>query len=146
MRSWLVSTQKGMMSYVSAHGDIQMVAISFFSYDDFWKQVYKMTERKWNYMTDMIMNISGTHCQLIHYFPSKHGLAINLPWSLSKVCVLNFLTPSQQWCLVWGDGGRGHFINYLLVERGFSGTYYIIPIAEHMFLWWKIFLVFNYIV
>ncbi len=28
----------------------------------------------------MIMNVSGTVFQLIHYFPGKQGLAINLLW------------------------------------------------------------------
>ncbi len=44
----------------------------------------KMAEMKWNYMSNMIMNVSGTLCQLIHYFPSKLGLAINLPWPALK--------------------------------------------------------------
>ncbi len=40
----------------------------------------------------MIMNVSGTVCQLIHYFPSKQGLAINMPALKSKqlMCVKHF--------------------------------------------------------
>ncbi len=30
------------------------------------------------------MNISGTVGQLLHYFPAKQGLAINLPWPALK--------------------------------------------------------------
>ncbi len=33
---------------------------------------------KQNYIPNMIMNESGTICQLIHYFTGKQGLAINL--------------------------------------------------------------------
>ncbi len=57
------------------------MAISFFSSDDFREQVCKMTKMKPNYMTNMNMNVSGTVCQLIHYFPSKYVLAINMQWS-----------------------------------------------------------------
>ncbi len=31
-------------------------------------------------MANMIMNVSRTVCQLIHYFPGKLGLTIDLPW------------------------------------------------------------------
>ncbi len=31
-------------------------------------------------MANMIMNVSGTVFQLVHYFPGKQGLAINLLW------------------------------------------------------------------
>ncbi len=31
-------------------------------------------------MANIIMNVSGTVFQLIHYFPGKQGLAINLLW------------------------------------------------------------------
>ncbi len=31
-------------------------------------------------MANIIMNVPGTFFQLIHYFPSKQGLAINLLW------------------------------------------------------------------
>ncbi len=35
-------------------------------------------------MANIIMNVLGTVCQLIHYFPGKQGLAINLPWPALK--------------------------------------------------------------
>ncbi len=35
-------------------------------------------------MANMIMNVSGTVFQLIHYFPGKQGLAINLLWPARK--------------------------------------------------------------
>ncbi len=44
----------------------------------------KMTKMKQNYMAKIIMNVSGTHCQLIHYFPGNQGLAINLTWAALK--------------------------------------------------------------
>ncbi len=36
------------------------------------------SEHEQNYMANMIMNVSGTVFQIIHYFPSKQALAINL--------------------------------------------------------------------
>ncbi len=45
----------------------------------------KMTKSKWNYTANMIMNVSGTVCQRMHYFPGKQGLAINLTWPALKV-------------------------------------------------------------
>ncbi len=44
-----------------------------------------MTKLKWNYTANMIMNVSVTVCQHIHYFPGKQGLAINLTWPALKV-------------------------------------------------------------
>ncbi len=44
----------------------------------------KITKMKQNYMANMIMNVSGTVGQLIHYFLGKQGLAINLPWPALK--------------------------------------------------------------
>ncbi len=44
----------------------------------------KMTKMKQKYMVNMIMNVSETVCQLIHYLPGKQGLAINLPWPALK--------------------------------------------------------------
>ncbi len=42
-------------------------------------------------MANMIMNVSETVCQLIHHFPGKQGLAINLPWpalkSKQRMCI-----------------------------------------------------------
>ncbi len=37
-----------------------------------------VTKMKWNYTANMIMNVSGTVCYLILYFPINLGLAINL--------------------------------------------------------------------
>ncbi len=37
-------------------------------------------ENEQNYMANMIMNVPGAVFQLIHYFPGKQGLAINLLW------------------------------------------------------------------
>ncbi len=31
------------------------------------------------------MNVSGTVCQDIHYFPGKQGLAINMTWPALKI-------------------------------------------------------------
>ncbi len=45
----------------------------------------KMTKSKWNYTANMIMNVSGTVCQHIHYFPGKQWLAINPTWPALKV-------------------------------------------------------------
>ncbi len=45
----------------------------------------KMTKLKWNYTANMIMNVSGTICQCIHYFPGKQGLAIDPTWPALKV-------------------------------------------------------------
>ncbi len=45
----------------------------------------KMTKSKRNYTANMIMNVSGTVCQRIHYFPGKKGLATNLTWPALKV-------------------------------------------------------------
>ncbi len=73
------------------HKGWQSLSSHWVSSDDFWKQVCKMTEMRRNYMTNTIMNVSGTLCQLIHYFPSKHEQSI-CHGQLSKVnnaCVLN---------------------------------------------------------
>ncbi len=45
----------------------------------------KMTKSKWNYTANMIMNVSGTVCQRIHYFPGKQWLAIDPIWTALKV-------------------------------------------------------------
>ncbi len=54
----------------------------------------------------MIMNVSGTVCQLIHYLPGKQGLAINLPWpdlkSEQRLCIELFVIISFQ---LFGGGG-----------------------------------------
>ncbi len=42
-----------------------------------------MTKIKRNYTANMIMNVWRV-CQLYHYFASKQGLAINLPWPALK--------------------------------------------------------------
>ncbi len=44
-----------------------------------------MTKSKWNYTVNMIMNVLGTDCQRIHYFPGKQGLAIDPTWPTLKV-------------------------------------------------------------
>ncbi len=36
----------------------------------------KLTKMEQNYMANMIMNVSGTVCQLIHYFPGNQSLKI----------------------------------------------------------------------
>ncbi len=45
----------------------------------------KMTKLKWNHTANMIMNVSGTFCQRIHYFPGKQWLAIDPTWPALKV-------------------------------------------------------------
>ncbi len=52
----------------------------------------KMTKMKWNYTANMIMNVSETVCQFIHYFPNKQGLAIRLPCPAlkSKQCTSKY--------------------------------------------------------
>ncbi len=45
----------------------------------------KMTKSEWNYTANMIVNVSGTVCQRIHYFPGKQWLAINPKWPALKV-------------------------------------------------------------
>ncbi len=45
----------------------------------------KITKSKWNYTVNIIMNVSGTVCQLIHYFHSKQWLAIDPTWPALKV-------------------------------------------------------------
>ncbi len=45
----------------------------------------KMTKSKWNYTANMIMNVSGTVCQRIHYFHGKQWLAIDPTWPALKV-------------------------------------------------------------
>ncbi len=53
----------------------------------------KMIKMKQNYTVIMIINVPGTLCQLIHYFPGKQGLVINLRWPAFKgkqrTCVLS---------------------------------------------------------
>ncbi len=82
-----------------------------------------MTEIKRNYMTNMIMNISETLCQLIYYFPSKHGLAINLPWSALKskqhMCV-EFFDTIPAVMLGGGEGGLWS----LLLFTAYSWAYF----------------------
>ncbi len=77
-----------------------------------------MIEMKRNYTTNMIMNVSGT-LLLIHYFSSKHVLAINLPWSALK--------SKQQTCVesFFLGGGQGGL--HQLFFLGGEG------IAEHIF-------------
>ncbi len=45
----------------------------------------KMTKSKWNYTANMIMNVSRTVCQRIHYLHGKQWLAINPTWPALKV-------------------------------------------------------------
>ncbi len=45
----------------------------------------KKTKSKWNYTSNMIMNVSGTVCHHIHYFLVKQGLTIDLTWPALKV-------------------------------------------------------------
>ncbi len=66
-------------------------SVKFFS--KYWTKFdTKMAKMKQNYMVIMIMNVPGTLCQLIDYFPGKQGLAINLTWPVLKskqhMCVL----------------------------------------------------------
>ncbi len=58
------------------------------------------TKMKQNYMPIMIMNVPGKLCQLIHYFPGKQGLSINLTWSALKSKQRMFVLPpyANQWC------------------------------------------------
>ncbi len=68
----------------------------------------KMTKMKQNYIVNMIMNVSGTVCQLIHYLPGKQGLANNLPWpaikSKQRTCIELFVIISFQLCVCVGGG------------------------------------------
>ncbi len=63
---------------------------------------------KQNYMTNMIMNVSGTLCQLIHYFPGKQWLAINLTWpalkSKQRTCIkhLQLISVDSHLVIIWG--------------------------------------------
>ncbi len=58
----------------------------------------------------MIMNVSGTVCQLIHYFPCKQGLAINLLWPALKseqcICIEFFTSSAVNWTPMGGGGGQ----------------------------------------
>ncbi len=58
---------------------------TFFNVSDQIRIDAKMTKSKWNYTRNMIMNVSGTVCQCIHYFPSKQWLAIDPTWPALKV-------------------------------------------------------------
>ncbi len=74
-------------------------AVDSFSHQHFWnggdfcslfsmcwtKFDAKMTKSKWNYTANMIMNVSGTVCQRIHYFPGKPWLANDPTWPALKV-------------------------------------------------------------
>ncbi len=68
----------------------------------------KMTKIKQNYMVNMIITVSGRVCQLIHYFPGKQRLAINLPWPTHKskqyMCIELFDTISgdSHFAGIWG--------------------------------------------
>ncbi len=53
----------------------------------------KMTKVKQNYMANMIMNVSGTLCQLIHYF---HELDI-ISWSVWILILLAFVLDWSYW-------------------------------------------------
>ncbi len=46
--------------------------------------ITKMTKMELNYNANLNINVSGIVCQLIHQFPGKQGLAINLPWLILK--------------------------------------------------------------
>ncbi len=59
----------------------------------------KMTKSKWNDTVNMIMNVSGTVCQRIHYFLSKQWLALKvnnahgfdiISWSVWILILLEF--------------------------------------------------------
>ncbi len=75
----------------------------------------KMTKMKQNYMVNMIMNVSGAVCQLIHYLPGKQGLAINLPWpalkSKQRTCIELFVIISFQLC----EEGGGWWVFWVKV-------------------------------
>ncbi len=43
----------------------------------------KMTKSKWNYTANLNMNVSGTVCQHIHYFPGKLYNELNYPQIIS---------------------------------------------------------------
>ncbi len=45
----------------------------------------KITKSKWNYTANMIMNVSETVCQRIHYFQGKQWLAIDPTWPALKL-------------------------------------------------------------
>ncbi len=95
--SRLASTQKGMTSYASAHGDRMIVAISFLSADHFWEQVCKMTKIVWSMeQYGIYLDQKGKY-----YFPGKYGLAINMLWSALK---------SKQWmCTEFTAHSRAYF-------------------------------------
>ncbi len=75
----------------------------------------KITKMKQNYLANMIMNVSGTVCQLILYFPSKQGLAINFPWLALKSKQSMYIEPfdiiSFNYC-----GGRGGVIYFIVTS------------------------------
>ncbi len=45
----------------------------------------EMTKSNCNYTANMIIDVSGTVCQCIHYFPDKQWLAIDPTWPVLKV-------------------------------------------------------------
>ncbi len=78
------------------------------SWSVFWGGGFNVLDQIWreneqNYMTNMIMNVSGTVFQLIHYFPGKQRLAINLLWPAlkSKHTYIEFVDISwSMWILI----------------------------------------------
>ncbi len=51
--------------------------------DFFFKVSYKIwLKNEQNYIGNEIMNVIGTFSQIIHYFPFKQGLDINLLWPI----------------------------------------------------------------
>ncbi len=81
------------------HLILHACAVDSFRYQHFWnggdfcllfsmyqtKVDAKMTKSKWNYKVNMIMNVSGTVCQHIHYSPGKQWLANDPTWPALKV-------------------------------------------------------------
>ncbi len=62
-----------------------------FIFSTYWTKFdAKITKMKQNYTANMIMNVSGTVCHLIHYFLSKYRLEIKLLWPALKSKRTNF--------------------------------------------------------
>ncbi len=78
----------------------------------------KMTKMKQNYMVIMILNVPGTLCQLILYFPGKQGLAINLTWPSLK--------SKQRTCILPPSADQCGFSFFLLAFQFMAITKYII--------------------
>ncbi len=83
-------------------GDIVSSALLFSMYPT--KFDAKKTKITANYMTNMIMNVSETVCQFIHYFHRKKRSVINLPWPTVKSkqhpCIEHFDIISWPVCIL----------------------------------------------